>query len=352
MTALKGKAIDGFLAKRDPAICAVLVYGPDAGLVKERADKLAKAVTPDFKDAFNYIELTDADVKAEPGRLADEAMSLSFMGGERVVRIRTTGDGAHVAAKTLVDGAVQGHVKVNGLVIIEGGDLAKTSKLRKLFEGAKKAAVALPCYADGAGDVRALALNTAQAEDLRFEPDALDLLVSLLGADRGLSRAEVDKLILYKGPKETRSGPAVITVTDVKESLVDTIGDAMDAVAAAAADGRALALSRALARSAAAGGSPIAALRALQRSFSRLDAAAGHITAGSSAADAMARLRPPVFFMEKKPFEARLQRWSKGKTERALDLLVEAELAAKTTGAPQREIVERTALQLAALARR
>ncbi len=350
MTALKGKAIDAFIAKRDPQFPIVLIYGPDAGLVKERADVLAKTVTPDFKDAFNYIELTDADVKSEPGRLADEAAALSFMGGERVVRLRTMGDSASAPAKTLIEGVESGHVKPNGLVIIEGGDLAKSAKLRKLFEGSKRA-VAIPCYSDGAADVRTLALAAAQAEDLRFDPNALDLLILLLGEDRGVSRAEVDKLILYIGPKETRKS-SVITIADVKESLVDTIGDALDEVANAAADGASLVLSKAFARSASAGGSPIASLRALQRTFSRLDAAAGHMAAGAAPADAMARLKPPVFFMEKKAFEARLRRWSKVKTERALDLLIEAELAAKTTGAPQREIVERTALQLAALARR
>ena len=79
MAALKGKAIDAFIARRDLNVAAVLVYGPDAGLVKERGDALARSVTPDFKDPFNYIELTDADLKGEPGRLADEATALSFM---------------------------------------------------------------------------------------------------------------------------------------------------------------------------------------------------------------------------------------------------------------------------------
>ena len=200
--------------------------------------------------------------------------------------------------------------------------------------------------------MKSLAVNAAAAEDLRFDNDALDLLVSLLGEDRGLSRAEIDKLILYKGPKDVRGAPDAITLGDVKAVLVDTIGDALDAVAAAAADGATASLSRALHRSAAAGGSPIGALRALQRQFSRIDAAAGHMKAGLSAADAMKKLRPPVFFMEQRAFETRLRHWPKAKTERALDLIIAAELAAKRTGAPQREIVERAALQLAAMARR
>ena len=168
MGALKGKAIDRFVAKRDPSISAVLIYGPDAGLVRERADTLAKSVTPDFKDPFNYIDLTDADIKTEPSRLADEAAALSFSGGERVVRIRTAGDGAAGAAKVLVDGLDGGSIKSNALVIIEAGELTKAAKIRKLFEAAKFAA-AIPCYEDTPEDVKSLATQRAAEEGLSFE---------------------------------------------------------------------------------------------------------------------------------------------------------------------------------------
>ena len=66
----------------------------------------------------------------------------------------------------------------------------------------------------------------------------------------------------------------------------------------------------------------------------------------------MKRLKPPVFFIEQKPFERRLRQWPLKRLDMALDMLVEAELAAKTTGSPQREIVERTALRLSHMAGR
>ena len=130
MTALKGKAIDAFLGARDRGVGAVLVYGPDLGLVRERADKIAALVTPDFKDPFNYLDLQDADLKGEPSRLADELCALSLMGGERVVRIRTTGEGAGEAAKIAVDGLDKGHLKANGVLIVEAAS-ERLSKVRK-----------------------------------------------------------------------------------------------------------------------------------------------------------------------------------------------------------------------------
>jgi len=351
MTALKGAGVKAFLKARDKKIAAVLIYGPDSGLVRERAETLAKSVVEDFSDPFNYIELSDTDLKGEPARLADETVALSFAGGERVVRLKTAGETAAKAASTLIDGLDGGDLKANALVIIEAGDLTPRSGLRKAFEKAKSA-VTLPCYADGPGEVRELAVEQAQTEDLRFDDDALELLVSLLGDDRGISRSEVSKLILFKGLKDQRSEAGIITLDDVRTCLVDGVGDALDEAAAATADGKPDILTKALYKSATAGASPIGLLRALQRSFMRLHMAQSHVARGDNPASAMKKLRPPVFFMEQRPFEARLRRWPLARLDMALDMLVNAELDAKTTGAPQREIVERTALRLSHMAGR
>ena len=68
MTALKARDVDGFIAKGGGTAKAALIYGPDEGLVRERADALAKKITPDLKDAFNFIELTGDEIKADPPR--------------------------------------------------------------------------------------------------------------------------------------------------------------------------------------------------------------------------------------------------------------------------------------------
>ena len=351
MAALKGKAIKSFLAARDERIAAVLLYGPDSGLARERALLLAARVVADLKDPFNALELSDTELKEEPGRLADEITALSFAGGERVIRLRTSGEAAVKAVQNLLDGLDSGHLKPNGMVIIEAGELTPRSGLRKAFEKAK-CGVALPCYADGPADVRSLAQEAAAAEELRFDPDALDLVVAILGEDHGISRAEIDKLILYKGPSSVRKGPASISLEDVRASLVDGLGDAMDDTASAVADGAPAKLAAALHKAAAAGASPIGLLRALQRNFMRLKTAQDLIEGGASAAAAMKKLRPPVFFAEERAFENRLYKWRGPKLDRALRMLVDAELDAKATGAPQREIVERAALALAVMGSR
>ncbi len=350
MTALKGRAIKAFLQKPDPEIAAVLVYGPDAGLARERAASLARRIVDDLNDPFNAIELTDADLKDDPGRLADEIAALSFMGGERIIRLRTAGEASAKAAGALIKGLDQGAVKPNGLVVIEGGDLSPRSGLRKLFEKAKRGA-ALPCYADAPADVRDLARDLARAEELRFDDDALDFLVATLGDDHGLTRSEIDKLILFKGPKSVRSGSGAITVDDVRASIVDGPGQALEEATAAAVDGAPAALSAALFKAEAAGASPIGLLRALQRQVSRIKAAKAHMDAGDNASAAMKKLRPPVFFGEQRAFEQRLGKWPSRRLDVAARMLIDAEFDAKTTAAPQREIIERAALRVTMMAR-
>ncbi len=350
MTALKGKAIKAFLAKPDPDIAAILVYGPDAGLVRERAALLARRIVEDLNDPFNAIELTDGDLRDEPGRLADELSALSFAGGERVVRLRTSGEASAKAAQTLVDALDAGAVKPNGLVVIEAGDLGPRSGVRKLFEKAKRGA-ALPCYADAPADVRDLAKDLAAREGLPIENDALDLLVSMLGDDHGLTRSEIDKLILFKGPKAVRAGGGAITVDDVRASLADGPGEALEEATAAALDGAPRALSAALYKAEAAGASPIGLLRGMQRQVARVRTAKAYMEAGDSPSAAMKKLRPPVFFAEQRAFEHRLGKWPARRLALVARMLIEAELDAKTTGAPQREIVERAALRIAVMAR-
>ena len=84
--------IAGFLQRPDPEIRSVLLYGPDEGLVRERAEAVARSVCPDLRDPFRVADLTAGVLAADPARLADEAAQLSLTGGRRVVRVRGAGD--------------------------------------------------------------------------------------------------------------------------------------------------------------------------------------------------------------------------------------------------------------------
>ena len=56
MVALRGKEIDAFLARPDPGRPIILLYGPDAGLVRERADALLASAVDDPNDPFSLVQ--------------------------------------------------------------------------------------------------------------------------------------------------------------------------------------------------------------------------------------------------------------------------------------------------------
>src|SRR5258707_11740923 len=88
MVALRGKEIDTFLARPDAGRSIILLYGPDAGLVRERADALIASAVDDPNDPFSLVKLDGDELSAEPSRLVDEAMTVPLFGGRRAIRVR------------------------------------------------------------------------------------------------------------------------------------------------------------------------------------------------------------------------------------------------------------------------
>ena len=192
---------DRFAAAPPKTLRVALLFGPDAGLVRERAEKLMKSVVPDLSDAFNVADLSEAVLEADPARLADEAAAISMMGGRRVVRVRGAGND--------LTGLFEGFLEDppgDALVVVEAGDLNKGTGLRKLFEDDDSAA-AIACYADTARNLEDVVRDSLRAEGFAIAPDALADAVSRLGSDRGVSRRELEKLALYsQGQKQHRAG--------------------------------------------------------------------------------------------------------------------------------------------------
>src|SRR5271169_210113 len=88
MTGVKAADVDSFLARPDPARPVVLIFGPDAGLVSERATALIKASVDDVSDPFSLARLEGEDLAANPARLVEEAQTIPLFGGRRAVWVK------------------------------------------------------------------------------------------------------------------------------------------------------------------------------------------------------------------------------------------------------------------------
>ncbi|MGE5146643.1 MAG: DNA polymerase III subunit delta, partial [Candidatus Eiseniibacteriota bacterium] len=78
---------------------------------------------------------------------------------------------------------------------------------------------------------------------------------------------------------------------------------------------------------------------------------AGLAAEGGSAAQAVARLRPPVMFKQRDRQIAQASRWTPDRLASALELVGEAELQCKTTGLPDQAICSRALMAVANAAR-
>jgi DNA polymerase III subunit delta len=182
------------LIQRGPLESRVfLIFGPDGGLVSERAEEIARKTGVALDDPFSLVRLDVGDLQGDNGRLLDEVNSIGLFGGERLIWIRG-GSGEkqlsgplQILAETPPEACY---------VIIEQGDLKKTASLRKTAASSRHI-LSVPCYSDDARAVSGLMDEVLGSHGLRIAPNARSLLATLLGGDRRASRAELEKLCLY-----------------------------------------------------------------------------------------------------------------------------------------------------------
>lgn len=345
---ITGSRAEAFVRRPDPAARAILVYGPDDGLVRERAGLLVAGAVGDPDDPFLVAELSGEAVAAEPARLADEAAAIPLTGGRRVVRVRDASPSTPGAADKVAK-AVASFLEApppgDSLVVLLAGNLGPRAPLRRLAEQAANAA-ALPCYTDDAGSLDRLIDAVLGADGVTVAPEARSFLAANLGSDRAVSRSELEKLALYAGPGGR------VELADAEACVGDSALRSLDSIVLAAADGDRAGLDRELAASLQEGTNPVAVLRAMARHLIRLHRTWGRLHSGARGDQALQGLQPPVFFMHKARFLDQAERWQPQMAARALTLLLEAERRCKSTGYPAEAVCGRALLQVATLARR
>jgi DNA polymerase III subunit delta len=336
---LAASRISAFLQRPDPDIRAVLVYGSDEGLVRERAGVLARTVCPDLKDPFRIAELTAATLATDPARLADEAAQLSLTGGRRVVRVLGASDSL---AKPFADFLKSSPGEA--FVVVEAGELPSRSSLRRVFEDARHAA-AIGCYPDTPRELAALIREALAADRVTVSRDAGQFLVEHLGGDRQLTRSELEKLVLYAG----KGGR--IELEDARLSISDTAALELDDAVMAAAEGDAARVERVLGRVLQEGESPVTIIRALLRHLQRLHTLTARAAGRAGIEEVLRTARPPIFFKQQDNFRRQLTLWSEARLRPQLDRLAKAELDMKTTGLPAETICREAMLAVAQAAR-
>jgi DNA polymerase-3 subunit delta len=338
MVALKGSDIDKFLARPQRSI--VLVFGPDAGLVRERAEALIRMSVDDPKDPFQLARLEGDDLASEPSRLVEEANTIPLFGGRRAVWVKAGARNFAAAVEALIAAPAP-----DCRVVIEAGDLKRNAPLRAICERARNA-VALPCYTDSERDLVRLIDDEMRDAGLAISPQARAALVPLLGGDRLASRHEVRKLALFA------RGKARVEVEDVMAVVADASTLALDGLIDAAFAGRTSELEVQFGKARTAGTAPGTIVSAALRQVAQLHKARLSVEEGVSIGDAVQGIQPFVHFSRKAAVEAALKTWTSARLERAMAELAEAALEARRQSAMAELIAQRALLELAVKARR
>ena len=335
MVALKTSEIDRYMGHPDRARPVVLVFGPDAGLVRERTEALIRTAVDDPKDPFQLARLDGDDLAGEPRRLLEEANTIPLFGGRRAVWVKAGSRNFVAAVEALLASTC-----ADCRVVIEAGDLKRNAPLRAICERAANA-VALPCYLDGEKDLARLIDQEMQTAGLSISSEARAALVPLLGGDRLASRHELRKLALFA------RGKIRVGLEDVRAVVTDASMLELDDLIDAAFAGRADKLEVEFRKTQTAGTAPGTILSAALRQVAQLHKARLAVEDGTSLGDAAGSMQPFLHFSRRSAVEQALRKWSSSRLERAMTQLSDAALEARRQSALAEIIARRTLLALA-----
>ena len=332
------KAANSQLPKVRPDVRLYLFHGADEAGASDLARRLAASL-PDSE----RVDLDGATLKREPGRLADEAASLSLFGETRLIRAAPIGEESLDAVALLLDAA-----RTGSPVIAVAPSVKASGKLVTLASGHARA-LTVACYPLGAAELDKVTQAMLAEHGLRAAPGLARQLAEAGNGDRAVIAREVEKLALYLDAAPDRPREAAIEAweaigADNGEAALSNAADAL--IAAKPAD-----LGVALAQLDAGGASPIPWLRGVQRRLIALAEMRGSVDRGEPIDAVMKRNR--VHSSQATRTEADLRRWSPPRIAAALERVRAAERGAMASNAAGPAAAEHIVVEIArGLARR
>ena len=297
-----------------------LLYGPD----EAGSRALARLLGQGAGEGAERIDLTGAELRGDPARLADEAASISLFGGARYILVDPAGDECVPAVEALLEAPAAG----NPVALLAGG-LKPTSKLLKLALATPNA-LAFASYAPEGAEAERMVVEMAREEGLSMRADVARRLADACASNRAILTLELHKLALYLDAAQDRPRPldheALDAIGAVAEEgdlsrLVDSVGS-----------GDAAALEAELLRLAGEGIQGIPLLRAVLRRMSLLTRLRALVEAGSSVDGVMASHGKSLFWKEKPTVARQLGRWRAESLAKSVSRLLDAERQLKAPG--------------------
>jgi len=196
-------------ALQGPLPLLVLLWGEEAGAIRQAAHTVAEAVSQRtslaLDDPFGVETFTLTDLAATPSRLTDACLTPAFTSPHKLVWLKgVAGTERAEEVKNLteaVTATLQHPLRGFTLLLPVPGHLDKKHPLVKALEGREDALV-VRFFADTARDLESFLKAELASLGATATPAALGALVAGLGADRELARRELEKLVCYAGAEQ------------------------------------------------------------------------------------------------------------------------------------------------------
>ncbi len=190
--------IDFYIQKiAQEKIAGCLIYGPEISVVNYRFDLIAKKIAPDLSDPFLVSNLSKERLVEDKGILVDEFFSFSMLGGRKLILLKDVDIAAGAALKILFEDR-EFAKKSENFILIQAGDLDKSSALRKVCEDNPHFAV-IACYEDDDRVIKKFIEKELAAKRIKSSPQVIDMLLEKFGKNRQIILNELEKISLYAG---------------------------------------------------------------------------------------------------------------------------------------------------------
>jgi DNA polymerase III subunit delta len=210
--------IDSFLQRvAQEKIAGCLVYGPEISVVDYRFNLIAKKIAPDLSDPFLVTNISKERLSEDKAILSDEFFSLSMLGGRKLILIK----GADIAAGTALKSLFEEKdfaKKSDNFILINGGDLDKSSALRKSAEDNPYFA-AIPCYEDDERTIKSFISSQLSARQIKAKSAVVESLLNKLGKNRQVILSELDKIEIFLGDSKNLTPEIVSQLTESESEI-------------------------------------------------------------------------------------------------------------------------------------